>query len=50
MNITFIQEPVPELTITGGQLTAIGFTTDTQLRLMRRDNMLSVTIVTAEAE
>jgi hypothetical protein len=25
MNITFIQEPVPELTITSGQLAALGF-------------------------
>ncbi|KIC84641.1 UNVERIFIED_ORG: hypothetical protein C7429_10694 [Pantoea allii] len=49
MNITFIQEPVPELNITGGQLAALGFTTDTPIRLMQLYNMLSVTIVTDEA-
>jgi len=50
MNITFIQEPVPQLTITGGQLAALGFTTDTPIRLMLRDNALTVTTVTDEAE
>lgn len=50
MNITFIQEPIPELTIAGGQLAALGFTTDTPIRLMLRDNTLSVTTVTDEAE
>jgi len=50
MNISFIQEPVPELTITGGQLAALGFTIDTPIRLMLRDNALTVTTVTDEAE
>jgi len=50
MNITFISEPVPELTITGGNLTALGLTTDTPIRLVLRDNTLSVTTVIDEAE
>ena len=50
MNITFIKEPVPKLTITGGQLAALGFTTYTPIRLMLRDNVLSVTTVTDEAK
>ncbi|UZH03008.1 hypothetical protein OJ965_20505 [Pantoea anthophila] len=50
MNITFIQEPVPQLTTTGGQLAALGFTTDAPIRLMLRYNTLSVTTVTGEAE
>lgn len=50
MNITFIQEPIPELTIAGGKLVALGFTTDTPIRLMLRDNALTVTTVTDEAE
>ena len=50
MNITFIFGPVPELTITGGELAAFGFTTDTPIRLTLRDNTLSVTTVTDEAE
>ncbi|WP_315314244.1 hypothetical protein [Pantoea vagans] len=50
MNITFIQEPIPELTITGGQLAALGFTTDTPFRVTLRDNTLSVTTVIDEAE
>lgn len=50
MNITFIQEPVPQLTITGGQLPALGFTTDTPIRVILSDNELSVTTVTDEAE
>ncbi|WP_419964291.1 hypothetical protein [Pantoea vagans] len=50
MNITFIQEPVQELTIAGGKLAALGFTTDTPIRLMLRDNALSVTTVTDETE
>lgn len=50
MTITFIQEPIPELTITGGQLAALGFTTDTPIRLMLRDNALSVTTMTDEKE
>ncbi|WP_162287094.1 type I toxin-antitoxin system SymE family toxin [Pantoea stewartii] len=50
MKITFISGPVPELTITGGQLAALGFTTDTPIRLVLRDNTLSVTVVTDEAE
>ena len=45
MNISFISGPIPELTITGGQLAALGFITDTPLRLMLRDNTLSVTTV-----
>lgn len=49
MNITFVKEPVPELTITGGQLADLGFNTDTPIRLMQLYNMLSVTIVTDEA-
>ena len=50
MNITFVKEPVPELTITGGQLAALGFTTDTPIRLVLRDNALPVTTVTDETE
>ncbi|WP_307743804.1 hypothetical protein [uncultured Pantoea sp.] len=50
MNVTFIQEPVPQLTITGGQLAALRFNTDTPIRLMLRYNTLSVTTVTDEAE
>ncbi|MEB7540147.1 type I toxin-antitoxin system SymE family toxin [Pantoea anthophila] len=50
MNITFVKESVPELTITGCQLAALGFTTDTPIRLMLRNNALSVTTVTDEAE
>ncbi|WIL41979.1 hypothetical protein QPJ96_18730 [Pantoea agglomerans] len=50
MNISFIQEPVPELTIAGGQLAALGFTTDTPIRLVLRDNTLTVTTVTDEVE
>ena len=45
MNITLIQEPIP-----GGQLAALGFTTDTPARVTCLDNSLSVTIVTDEAE
>lgn len=50
MNITLIQEPIPELTIPGGQLAALGFTTDTPFRVTLRDNTLSVTTVIDEAE
>lgn len=50
MNITFTPEPIPELTITGSQLAALGFTTDTPIRLVLRDNTLSVTTVTDEVE
>lgn len=49
MKIIFTPEPIPELTITGGQLAALGFTTDAPIRLMLRDNTLSVTTVTDEA-
>ena len=50
MNITFNSGSVPEVTITSGELAACGFTTDTQIRLTLRDNTLSVTTVTDEAE
>jgi len=50
MNIIFVQEPVTELTITGGQLIAFGFTTDTPIRLVLRDNALTVTVVSDEVE
>ena len=50
MNITFIFGTVPKLTITGGELAAFEFTTDTPIRLTLRDNTLSVTTVTDEAE
>jgi len=50
MNITFTPEPIPELTITGSQLAALGFTTDTPIRLVLQDNTLSVTTVTDEVE
>ncbi|MGC0876701.1 hypothetical protein WKG84_04190 [Pantoea agglomerans] len=45
INITFTPEPIPELTITVGQLAALGFNTDTPIRLVLRDNTLSVTTV-----
>lgn len=42
--------PSPKLTITGAQLAALGFTTDTPIRLVLRDNKISVTTVIDEAE
>lgn len=50
MNIALMQGPVPELNITGGQLAALGFNTDTPFRATRHDNSLTVAIVTNEAE
>ncbi|MDQ0630845.1 hypothetical protein GJV05_16285 [Pantoea agglomerans] len=50
MNIALMQGPVPELNITGGQLAALGFNTDTPFRVTRHDNSLTVAIVTDEAE
>lgn len=42
--------PSPKLTITGAQLAALGFTTDTPIRLVLRDNKISVTTVIDETE
>ncbi|MGC0905617.1 hypothetical protein WKH25_14705 [Pantoea agglomerans] len=50
MNISLIQGSVPELNIAGTQLAALGFTTDTPIRLVLRDNKISVTTVIDEAE
>lgn len=49
MNISLIQGSVPELNIAGTQLAALGFTTDTPIRLVLRDNKISVTTVIDEA-
>ncbi len=45
MNNSLIQGSVPELNIAGTQLDALGFTTDTPIRLVLRDNKISVTTV-----
>ncbi|WP_337012980.1 hypothetical protein [Pantoea sp. AS142] len=48
--MTFIQNPLPELIITGGQLAALVFITDTPFRVTLRLDSLTVTVVTDEAE
>ncbi|WP_191939429.1 hypothetical protein IFU37_019700 [Pantoea agglomerans] len=50
MNISLIQGSVPELNIAGTQLDALGFTSDAPVRLVLRDNKISVTTVIDEAE
>ncbi|KEY57098.1 hypothetical protein SRDD_40000 [Serratia sp. DD3] len=49
MNITFTPEPIPELTLTGRQLAALGFTSGTPLQVILRNRTLWVTTVTDEA-
>ncbi|WP_431225579.1 hypothetical protein ACQ86O_13285 [Serratia sp. L9] len=49
MNITFIPEPIPELTLAGGALPALGFTTGTPLQLTLQHHTLWITTVTDEA-
>ncbi|MFZ1871526.1 MAG: hypothetical protein WAU54_01845 [Chania sp.] len=49
MNITFTPEPIPELTLAGGELAALGFTTGTRLQLTLQHRQLWVTTVTDEA-
>ncbi|MHA7844768.1 SymE family type I addiction module toxin [Serratia sp. D1N4] len=49
MNITFTPEPIPELTLTGGALVKLGFTTGTRLQLTLQHHRLWITVVTDEA-
>ncbi|MGC6389881.1 hypothetical protein ACMV8I_19840 [Ewingella sp. S1.OA.A_B6] len=50
MNITFTAQPFPELTLTGNLLTDNGFTVDTPIKLLLRQQALWVTTVTDEQE
>ena len=43
MNITFTPQPIPELTIDGGMLAALGFTPGTPLQLTLRADGLWIT-------
>ncbi|BFI48058.1 hypothetical protein [Yersinia pseudotuberculosis] len=49
MNLTFTPEPIPELTLAGGALAALGFTAGTPLQLTRQHHRLWLTVVTDEA-
>ncbi|CRG52692.1 hypothetical protein [Yersinia wautersii] len=49
MNLTFTPEPIPELTLAGGALAALGFTAGTPLQLTRQHHTLWLTVVTDEA-
>lgn len=46
MNITFTPEPIPELTIEGNQLAALGFTAGTPFQVTLQDHRLWITVVT----
>jgi hypothetical protein len=49
MNITFTPQPTPELTLAGGALAALGFTTGTPLQLTLQHHTLWITVVTDDA-
>ncbi|KEY57334.1 type I addiction module toxin, SymE family [Serratia sp. DD3] len=49
MNITFTPEPIPEFTLSGKPLAALGFTSGTPLQVTLRNRTLWVTTVTDEA-
>ncbi|MFZ1874123.1 MAG: hypothetical protein WAU54_15315 [Chania sp.] len=49
MNVTFTPEPILELTLVGGALPALGFTTGTPLQLTLQHHTLWITVVTDEA-
>lgn len=49
MNITFIPQPIPELTISGNTLAGLGFTPGTPLQLTLRADGLWITLVTNAA-
>ncbi|KFK92280.1 MULTISPECIES: hypothetical protein [unclassified Serratia (in: enterobacteria)] len=49
MNITFTPQPIPELTLAGGALAVLGFTTSTPLQLTLQHHTLWITVVTDDA-
>ncbi|WP_426818302.1 hypothetical protein ACP3TC_18780 [Winslowiella sp. 2C04] len=49
MNITFTPQPIPELTLTGSALAALGFTSGTPLQLTLQHHRLWITVVTDDA-
>lgn len=49
MKITFTPEPIPELTLAGGALATLGFTTGTPFQLTLQHHRLWITVVTDEA-
>ncbi|VEA67782.1 HSP20-like domain of uncharacterised function (DUF1813) [Serratia plymuthica] len=49
MNITFIPEPIPELTISGIELVELGFGIGEPLQLTLRPDGLWITVVTDDA-
>lgn len=49
MNITFTTAPIPELTLSGNPLAALGFTTGTPLQLTLMNRTLWIITVTDEA-
>jgi len=45
----YSQQPIPELTLAGGTLAALGFTTGTSLQLALQHHRLWITVVTDDA-